>query len=97
MEEIINQIIANRNYHMLSDEQVAAIEKLYKSYKVLCEMVDERDDTLNKIAEKLRWIYVIRNQDYIGIDGKEKYRPIKNTTRDECYEAIVKIKEILRR
>ena len=95
MEEIINQIIANRNYHMLSDEQVEALEQLIKANKVLCEMVDERDDTLSKISEKLRWLIVIRNQDYIGI--KEKYRPIKNTTRDECYEAIVKIKEMLRR
>ena len=48
MEEIINQIIENRNYHMLSDKQVEAIEQLLKANKVLCEMVDERDEEISK-------------------------------------------------
>ena len=51
MEEIINQIIANRNYHMLSDEQVEAMKKLLKSNKVLAEMVDEKDNKLSKIQK----------------------------------------------
>ena len=37
MEEIINQIIENRNYHMLSDKQVEAIEHLISAYKKLEE------------------------------------------------------------
>lgn len=35
MEEIINQIIANRNYHMLSDEQVEVIKTLIARNKEL--------------------------------------------------------------
>lgn len=45
MEEIINQIIENRNYHMLSDKQVEAIETLIardkELKKVLIDMVNQ--------------------------------------------------------
>lgn len=48
MEEIINQIIANRNYHMLSDKQVEAIEQLLKANKVLTDWFDYKEKNLKK-------------------------------------------------
>ena len=92
MEEIINKIIANRNYHMLSDEQVEAIEQLVKANKVLCEMVDERDNQLSKIAEMIKDLRVIQDHHF-----ENKYKPSKNTTKAKCYEIIYKIGEMLRR
>ncbi len=48
-------------------------------------------EILNRIEEELQHILIIEN---VNIQGK--YRPIKNTTKNQCYEAIYNIQKILK-
>mgnify|MGYP003292127745 CR=1 FL=1 len=55
MEEIINQIIENRNYNMLSDKQVEALKRLLYENKTLknftATIFNEKDEEISKGEE----------------------------------------------
>lgn len=89
MEAIINQIIANRNYHMLSDEQVEAIKQLSKEIeelKIFKQMALYRIDVIeprelilkSKVQEEINKIKLDIKYTKQKIKNNQAYSPNNN-------------------
>lgn len=70
----------------------------YKKLKTLVNLIQKKDTEINKlnnvidkIKDITRWLIIIPSRDKEG-----DYRPIKNTTAQECYKALAEIKEIMK-
>ena len=53
--------------------------------------INKLNNVIDKIKDITRWLIIIPSRDKEG-----DYRPIKNTTAQECYKALAEIKEIMK-
>lgn len=80
------------NLRELNTRQTNLILNLQDKEKIYIKKINELENKVSKIKNIIDNLIIIENRDYIGM---EKYRPIKNTTKDDCYKALFQIKRIV--
>lgn len=83
-----------KKYCNEQDEDIIAKNNKICDLEFKVEKQDTEINKLNNVIDKIkditRWLIIIPSRDKEG-----DYRPIKNTTAQECYKALAEIKEIL--
>jgi len=96
--ETIKEVLEDKDTKLwIGQNGIKAMENIISEYfnlkekysRQIIETQKEREK-INEIENVLNYLYIIPSRDKFG-----DYRPIKNTSTQRCYRAIVAIKEIL--
>lgn len=97
-KESIEQLKSWREYIIKHKETVNKANDIEFYLRTAINLIQKQDTEINKlnnvidkIKDITRWLIIIPSRDKEG-----DYRPIKNTTAQECYKALAEIKEIMK-